>query len=70
MFKTRLLSGILLVIIALITVISGGEILFVVVLHYQSDRNDGIVSRYFRCKKNALGVVRICLCGRIMPYCM
>ena len=32
MFKTRLLSGILLVIIALVTVISGGEILFATLL--------------------------------------
>ena len=32
MFKTRLLSGILLVIIALITIISGGNILFGTVL--------------------------------------
>ena len=32
MFKTRLLSGILLVLIALITIISGGDVLFVTVL--------------------------------------
>ena len=32
MFKTRLLSGILLVIIALITVITGGSLLFGVLL--------------------------------------
>ena len=32
MFKTRLLSGILLVIIALITIISGGDILFATIL--------------------------------------
>ena len=32
MFKTRLLSGILLVIIALVTVITGGELLFFVLL--------------------------------------
>ena len=32
MFKTRLLSGILLVLIALFTVISGGSILFLVLL--------------------------------------
>ena len=32
MFKTRLLSGILLVIIALITVITGGNLLFLVLL--------------------------------------
>ena len=32
MFKTRLLSGILLVLIALVTIISGGDILFATVL--------------------------------------
>ena len=32
MFKTRLLSGILLVIIALVTVITGGNLLFAVLL--------------------------------------
>ena len=32
MFKTRLLSGILLVIIALVTIISGGDVLFATVL--------------------------------------
>ena len=32
MFKTRLLSGILLVIIALITLITGGNLLFAVLL--------------------------------------
>ena len=32
MFKTRLLSGILLVIIALVTVITGGNLLFLVLL--------------------------------------
>ena len=32
MFKTRLLSGILLVIIALITIVAGGDILFATIL--------------------------------------
>ena len=32
MFKTRLLSGILLVIIALITIITGGDVLFATIL--------------------------------------
>ena len=40
MFKTRLLSGILLVIIALITVITGGSLLFGVTASDQPDRND------------------------------
>ncbi len=40
MFKTRLLSGILLVIIALITVITGGSLLFRGSASDQPDRND------------------------------
>ena len=55
MFKTRLLSGILLVILALITLISGGYVTFFVV---------GAISligmyelyRVFQIEKNALGI--------------
>ena len=39
MFKTRLLSGILLMIIALVTVISGGGILFATLFDHQFNWN-------------------------------
>lgn len=59
MFKTRLLSGILLVIIALITVISGGEILFGVVLAISLIGMTEIY-RVFQIQKEPLG-----LCGYV-----
>ena len=41
MFKTRLLSGIVLVAVALLTIISGGYVLFFTLSWDLSDRNAG-----------------------------
>ena len=59
MFKTRLLSGILLVIIALITVITGGSLLFGVLLLISLI---GMTELYkvFGIEKKAPGVLYIC----------
>ena len=43
MFKTRLLSGIVLVAVALLTIISGGYVLFFTLLGIFPDRNAGAV---------------------------
>ena len=68
MFKTRLLSGILLVIIALITVITGGSLLFGVLLLISLI---GMTELYkvFGIEKKAPGVLGY-LQSVIMPYCI
>ena len=65
MFKTRLLSGILLVIIALITVITGGSLLFGVLLLISLI---GMTELYkvFGIEKKAPGVLRIYICSRLL----
>ena len=59
MFKTRLLSGILLVIIALITVITGGSLLFGVLL-----------IKYLELRRKLRESWDIYLQSVIMPYCI
>lgn len=67
MFKTRLLSGILLVIIALVTVITGGNLLFAVLLLISLI---GMTELYkvFHIEKKAPGIVGYILQSCIMGY--
>lgn len=56
MFKTRLLSGIMLMIIALTTVIAGGQVLFTVLFRDQPDRCHELY-KVFGIEKKAPGIV-------------
>lgn len=69
MFKTRLLSGILLVIIALITVITGGNLLFLVLLAISLI---GMTELYkvFAIEKKAPGSWDMYLRCSIMHFCI
>ena len=69
MFKTRLLSGILLVIIALITVITGGNLLFLVLLAISLI---GMTELYkvFAIEKRRRGSWDMCLRCSIMHFCI
>ena len=69
MFKTRLLSGILLVVIALITVITGGNVLFAT-LFLISMIGVYELYRVFEIENKAVGICGFCLQQDTMVCCM
>ena len=69
MFKTRLLSGILLVIIALITVITGGSLLFGVLLLISLIGMTELY-KYLELRRKLRESWDIYLQSVIMPYCI
>ena len=69
MFKTRLLSGILLVIIALITLITGGNLLFLVLLAISLIGMTELY-RVFSIEKKAPGSWAMCLLCCTTRFCI
>lgn len=69
MFKTRLLSGILLVVIALITVITGGNVLFAT-LFLISMIGVYELYRVFEIENKAVGICGFLFVADTMVWCM